>query len=189
MAFDLTSILKTVAPMLAGSIGGPFAGMAVNAILGAVAPEHAQAIADAGGPANPEGALAKIGDLIQQGAIQTSQIKQAELAHAERMAELGYKNAADLAAIDAGDRDSARKREIAVRDMTPAVLAYLVTAGFFGILGYILVDGVPKQGGDALLLLLGSLGTAWTGIVSYYFGSSAGSAKKDSTIAGMASKS
>lgn len=188
MAFDLTAVLKNIAPMIAGTLGGPLAGMAVNAILGAVSPDHAQEIADAGGAANPQGALAKIGDLIQQGAIQTAQIKQAELAHAERMAELGYKSVADLAAIDAGDRDSARKREIAVRDATPAVLAYLVTAGFFGILGYILANGVPKQGGDALLILLGSLGTAWTGIVAYYFGSSAGSAKKDSTIAGMASK-
>jgi hypothetical protein len=51
-----------------------------------------------------------------------------------------------------------------------------VTIGFFAILVGLMTDNVTKS--DALLLMLGSLGTAWTAIVSFYFGSSANSEKQ-----------
>jgi hypothetical protein len=87
--------------------------------------------------------------------------------------------------IAASDRDSARKRQIEVKDRMPSILAILVTVGFFGVLGFLLLYGAPDIGGEVLYMMLGSLGTAWTGIVSYYFGSTANSHVKTDIIARM----
>jgi hypothetical protein len=59
----------------------------------------------------------------------------------------------------------------------PGTLAIGVTVGFFGIL-YALMSGRAEKSNE-LMIMLGSLGTAWTGIVTFYFGSSASSQNKD----------
>ena len=90
----------------------------------------------------------------------------------------------DLERISAGDRDSARKREVLTGDFTPKVLAAAITIGFFGILFWMFIHGVPKNGNEALLLMLGALQTAFTGVIAYYFGSSAGSKAKNELLKG-----
>jgi hypothetical protein len=169
--------LATIAPTLATSLGGPLAGMAVTAIEGALgvdpkATPQAQekAVNEALGSMTPEQIVA---------------LKAAENAHIEKMKELGVSEEQ----LVYQDVQNARAREIAVRDWVPASLAVLVTVGFFGVLAYMLIEGMPKQGGDALLVMLGSLGTAWATIIAYYFGSSLGSIKKDATIADIAKQS
>jgi xanthosine utilization system XapX-like protein len=66
------------------------------------------------------------------------------------------------------------------RSALPPLLAILVTLGFFGILVGMMTEKFATS--DALLLMLGSLGTAWTGIIAFYFGSSAGSRSKDDLL-------
>jgi membrane-bound ClpP family serine protease len=89
----------------------------------------------------------------------------------------------DLERIAAGDRDSARKMQTETKDWVPKLLAIVITLGFFGILVWMLVQGMPQTGTEALLMMLGALGTAWTGVVNFYYGSSAGSKAKTDAMA------
>ena len=112
-------------------------------------------------------------------------LKQHEAEFALKMKHLGFQHQEELESIAAGDRSNARDREIALRDRIPAILAVVVTSGFFGLLFVLLRWAPPKQNEALLNITLGSLGTAWAAIVSYYFGSSAGSEQKNEIIAKM----
>ena len=111
-------------------------------------------------------------------AEQSIALKTADMAFREHMTKLGYENVQALEKIAADDRGSARAMQVSVRSNVPAVLAILVTCGFFGMLAFMMSGDYKPADNQALLILIGSLGTAWTGIIAYYFGSSAGSARK-----------
>jgi hypothetical protein len=157
--------LKMIAPTLATAIGGPFGTMAYGVVAKAmgISPEDAQ-------------------QTIETGKLTAEQIASVQLAEVEikaRAQELGL----DFAKLAVEDRKSARDMQSTTRSMLPPVLAILVTLGFFGILVGMMTKTFATS--DALLLMLGSLGTAWTGIIAFYFGSSAGSQAKD-TLLGIA---
>lgn len=58
------------------------------------------------------------------------------------------------------------------------VLGLLITLGFFAALFVLLFYGKPAAGGDALLVLVGSLGTAFMVVVNNFFrGTTTGSTK------------
>lgn len=160
-------LLGQVAPTIATALGGPLAGLAAktlsNVLLGKEDASEAE-IAKALQSASPD---------------QLAAIKKIDADFKTRMAELEI----DLERIVAADRDSARKREVALGDHTPKILAAAITIGFFGILFWMFVYGVPKNGNEALLLMLGALQTAFTGVIAYYFGSSAGSKAKTDAMA------
>lgn len=160
----LLDLVRTVAPSIASAVGGPLAGMATKAISEALLgkPDGTeQELLQAVDRATPEQLLA---------------LKKAEQEFAVQMRELDI----DLERISMADRDSARSREVKTKDWTPKVLAGLITVGYFGALFYMLRNGLPQHGGsEAMLVMLGTLGTAWGGVVAYYFGSSAGSRAKD----------
>lgn len=158
-------VLKTVAPMLATAALGPFgplAGAAISAALGT----------PAGDPKAAEAAL------LTATPDQLLALKTADQAFQVRMKELGIEE--EKLSFD--DTANARAREIATKDTTPKYMAYLITLGFFATLAYLIIYGKPQTGGDVMLVMVGALGTAWSGIVQYYFGSSAGSAAKTDAI-------
>ncbi len=113
-------------------------------------------------------------------------LKEADHEFEIKMAELGFDSVEKMAEIDAGDRANARAREVAVKDVTPKFLAFAVTFGFFGLLWLLAFRAVPESSKSILDVMVGSLGTAWIGIINYYFGSSSGSAAKTEILATQA---
>jgi UDP-N-acetylmuramyl pentapeptide phosphotransferase/UDP-N-acetylglucosamine-1-phosphate transferase len=99
------------------------------------------------------------------------------------MQKLGFEDVEALEAIAAGDRANARDREVKTKDWAPKALGIAITLGFFGLLFFLLRHEPPEKSRDILNIMMGSLGSAWIGVVTYYFGSSAGSARKTELMA------
>ena len=151
--------LKQIAPTVATALGGPLAGMAISVVSKAIGVDED-----------------KVGDLIKDNKLtaeQIAQVKVAEIELQKQAQELGL----NFAKLEVDDRKSAREMQATTRSIVPPALAGLVTIGFFGILIMMLLGKVDSNN-PAILMMLGSLGTAWTGIIAYYFGSSAGSQAK-----------
>jgi hypothetical protein len=160
-------LLGQVAPTIATALGGPLAGIAVKT-LSAVLLGHENGSED-----DVKAAMASASP------DQLAVLKKIDADFKAHMKELDI----DLERIAAGDRDSARQMQRETKDWVPKLLAIVITIGFFGILVWMLVMGMPQTGTEALLMMLGALGTAWTGVVNFYYGSSAGSKAKNDLLA------
>lgn len=165
-------LIKQVAPTIATALGGPLAGLATKTLSEAL-------LGNSDG--SPDEIAAALGSATPD---QLARLREIDANFKVTMKKLDI----DLAQIDAGDRDSARKREVETKDKTPMILAGVVCFGFFGTLIGLMLYGLPPKGQDALLIMLGALGSAFTAIVSYYFGSSSGSRQKDQIIDQMVKK-
>ena len=156
------SWLSQIAPTIATAIGGPLGGLAyeaVSKVLGVNQDDAKKMLED--------GKLS--GDQI-------AAIQQAEIQLKAQEEQLGL----NFAKLSVEDKKSARDMQIATKSWVPPVLAVAVTIGFFSILTGLMLGGVAH--GTEIDIMLGSLGTAWTGIIAFYFGSSASSQSKDSMI-------
>lgn len=156
------SWLEQLAPTIASAVGGPLVGLAYEAVAKALGttPDDAQKMLATG----------------KLTADQLASIQQAEIALKAQAQSMNL----DFARLTNDDRKSARDLQSTTRSIIPPALALLVTIGFFGILVGMMTESFKTS--EALMLMLGSLGTAWTGIIAFYFGSSAGSQAKDSLI-------
>ena len=155
--------LTQIAPTIATCLGGPLAGLAVTALskLFGVAPDQVQSM---------------IND-NKLSADQIAAVQQEEIKFKEQTQALGL----NFEQLAVEDRKSARDMQTVTGSLIPPVLSVLVTAGFFGILAYLMVRPADTAN-TPLMIMLGSLGTAWTGIIAFYFGSSAGSRAKDEML-------
>lgn len=151
-------IIGSVAPVLGGILGGPLGGLAGSMLakaLGTDDPKAQEAMIASG---DPEVLL---------------KLKQAEIELKEHMRQLDI----DEEKLRFADTADARAREVALKDWTPRIIAYLVIALVLLAEGSMFFVGQPK-GIDGVVLgrILGTLDSAIMLVLSYYFGSSAGSA-------------
>lgn len=169
---DWKRLVRTVAPGLATALGGPLAGAAVQTISQAVL-------------GKPDGTEEEVAAAVVSGGTDALlKIKEADNAFTVKMKELGV----DLERIHQADRDSARNREVRTGDVwTPRVLAATIVGGFLAMVAAVLlgkVTGITDPIAAGMIgTLIGYVSAKADQVVSYYFGSSAGSAAKTELMA------
>ena len=175
MAF--TGILKKAFPFIsaAASLGGPLGIMAANAVGSAL------------GMSKPPGANEDdISSVITTAFATPDQriaLLKAEQDFQVQMTQMGFQHEDLQNALDEKDRESARLREVQVKDHTPMILAYSVVALSFFVFIWYFERGVPNSVTPELVgIIFGTVGSALVQVLNYYFGSSSGSASKTAAI-------
>ena len=172
-------IVKSVAPSIATALGGPLAGAAVSAASNALLGEDEAAKLQG----NPN----KLKKALENAVLGASpeallKLKAADHDFETKMAELGV----DLENVHAGDRDSARKREMTVGGYAAPVLSGVFCVGFLLLAGYLVWKGLPKDSAPEIHIMIGAIFGGVSAkvdqIISYYFGSSSSSANKNKSI-------
>jgi hypothetical protein len=164
-------ILKQIAPTLLAGLGGP-AGALVGAIVkkslgDPTMTDTAMQDAVAAATTTPEG-LEKLKQI-------EADLQKAELDYQIKFEEL-----------EVEDRDSARNRQVTLRDTMPQQVFYLTGSGFVLAFFAILFHGLPAEGSAIVLTMVGTLGTVFVSATAYFVGTTRSSGKKDDTIADMA---
>jgi len=163
----LLSILKGVAPALATAVAGPAGGAAVAWI------------ADKLGI--PDETIEGVTEALQGNPEMAMKLKELDLEYAK---------------INAADRDSARKMQIAALEQTDlfskrfiywfAIMWSVFSMIYFGLVTFI---ELPKDGVNFANIILGFLlGTAVAAIFNFFYGSSQGSKDKNKEIQEMLMK-
>lgn len=174
------SIVKTVAPALGAVFGGPLGGMATTFLADVLLP--AEEVKKVKSPKQLE---TMVGQVISNGGPEIlAKIKAADQAFDKYLVDAGI----DLEEIHARDRDSARNRQIATKDRTPAIMGYLILVGFFAVLGLLAFVKMPESAISPMNIMLGSLGTMAASVVTFFYGSSSSSSSKNSLLARVVGK-
>ena len=155
--------LEQVAPTIATALGGPLAGLAVEAVSKAlgVSGDEVKSMLDEG----------------KMSADQIAQVKVAELELQKQAQALGL-NFEQLA-VD--DRKSAREMQVSTRSLLVPTLAIIIVVSFIGVVVGTMM-GLSHIESAMAGTLVGYLSAKAEQVVAFYFGSSAGSQRKDELL-------
>ena len=158
-------LIEAVAPTIATALGGPLAGMATRAISGALFGHQDGSIDDIQAA------------LLNPTPDQLATLKKIDADFKVQMKQLDI----DLEQISEQDRDSARRMQTETRDWIPRVLAILIVGGFAVITG-LKMAGWATINDPSVSELLTTLRDGVILVLSFFFGSSSGSQRKDEMI-------
>jgi hypothetical protein len=169
--FDWKGAIGKFAPTIAGLIGTPAAGIGVSLLCNVLGLEP-----------SPENAM-KAAEQVAAGSLTGDQLVALRKAEAEaknQLAKMGLNYDIAKNELVFKDRDSARAREVAVKDWTPHILAYGVAAIWSGINGILLWMAMHHNAVQADMTVFTSgimktIDAAFMLILGYYFGASYGS--------------
>ena len=172
---DWMSTIKSLAPTVATALGGPLAGVAVQA-LGSVF-----GVSDA-----TQDKIAAVIENSQMTPDHIAEIKRIELQYQDNEKERGFK----YAELAFKDRDSARQANVAGgiqgRLFGMSVLLLLIT---LGTEMWVLFQGYPPTIPQIVVgRVLGLMDAVAMMVLAYYYGTSSGSALKTELMAGLQTK-
>ena len=158
------SWLESIAPTIATAMGGPLAGMAVEAISKAIGvdPSEVQNTINSG----------------KMTADQIASLQTAEIALKARAQEMGL----DFEKLAVADRASARQMQMTTGSFVPPLLSVLVVVAWATIQYFLLTHVIDPTMRELVARVLGTLDGALMLVLSFYFGSSAGSQAKDTML-------
>ncbi len=162
-----TDTIKTLAPTVASALLGPLGGAAVSAIGGILGLDQ---------PTQSTIEKAIIGSQLT--ADQAAELRKLEMQYQNDEKERGFR----YVELEFKDIASARDMQNINKSNVPALLTMAITIGFFSILAAMMYFPAAKESGP-LLVMLGSLGTAWTTSCSFWFGTTHGSGQKTDLLA------
>ena len=164
---DWKDIVKNIAPVVGGTIGGPFGAIGMKFLAGKLLGDENATEADI-----ENAVLNASPELLQK-------LKLADLEFKKEMAELGFKEAE----LHVRDRESAR--DMAKVNMVPQIIMSAIYTIAYGIVLYNFMIGninVPEQHQVLFGSLIGILTAAQIQILNFWFGSSSGSKEKTTSL-------
>lgn len=163
----LAGILKGIAPTAVAALAGPYAPLAAGVMRQVLGTEKGDA------ESLEAAVLAAAGDPTQ-----VVKLKEIEERMQAQETSLGIR----FEEIAADDRANARSREIALKDSTTKILAYIVISAFVAMGGAVLF-GYAVAESTIAGTIIGYMSAKAEQVIAYYFGSSAGSKAKTELMA------
>lgn len=164
-------------PLLGGLLGGPAGALggkaAVSLISSALDLEPEKTTPD------------EVFDLIEANPESIIRLKEAEMAHKERLQALLLEEKK----LELKDVADARARERAIveatgkKDLNLYILAWTVIVGFFTLCAILMKISLPEGSSQVIYLLFGGLVAGFTQVLGYFFGSSKSSSDKTKLLA------